>query len=381
MDSRLRPFALSFFLISAGCAATGQMDKIEEASETNQRLLRETEYRITSLEKSVSAMNGQIANLNNRVYEVRTSSGKKTSMKVVPVIADNGQPGAGISNREILVRKSADQGSSVQHAKVIDPSAKPTPLPAQNQKARPVVASSMPKSFAGPTGSLGSGARPAPAGSPPDNTVADGLDLPPTELDSPPEVPKVAEFIPAVSGSPVSVPAQNSNVPVPSINESGMGLPPEQPRAGAVDNDSTVVATAQPVSPAPAPAAQVKNSRAEETAYKAALNLVLAGKTGQGISRFRDFLQQYPSGKYAANANFWIGECLYSQGKYQEALNQFQVVNNSFSGHHKNADALLKAGMALSKMGNKEGATEKFRTLLNSFPNSDAAKRARTMVR
>ncbi len=94
---------------------------------------------------------------------------------------------------------------------------------------------------------------------------------------------------------------------------------------------------------------------------------------------FRDFLQKYPNGQYAANAEYWIGECLYSQGKYKDALSEFQNVNNSFPSHHKNADALLKAGITLSKMGDKAGAAEKFRTVIANFPNSEAARRARAM--
>lgn len=382
MDRKLRPFVLFLILASGGCASMGQIDKIDETSETNQKLMRETEHRISSLEKSVSALNGQIANLNNRVYEVRTNSGKKTSMKVVPVIADSSQAvGTGVSNREIQVRKSADQPATPQRAKIIDPAAKPAPLAAQNQKSKPVAASSTPKNYAGPAGSLGAGARGSSPAAPQEAPVAEGLDLPPTELDSTVEVPKIAETLPSASGSSVIAPVQSSNVPVPPIGDSAMDLPPEQAREGHADNVQSGNAPAQAASLPAAQTGQSNNPRGEEAAYKAALNLVLSGKTGQGISSFRQFLQQYPSGKYAANANFWIGECLYSQGKYQEALNQFQIVNNSFPSHHKNADALLKAGMALSRLGNREGAAEKFRAVLSSFPNSDAAKRARSLVR
>ncbi len=94
---------------------------------------------------------------------------------------------------------------------------------------------------------------------------------------------------------------------------------------------------------------------------------------------FREFLQRYPNGRYAANADYWIGECLYQQGKYQDALSQFNTVNSSFPSHHKNADALLKAGLTLNKMGDNNGANEKFRAILASFPNSEAARRVRAM--
>lgn len=93
---------------------------------------------------------------------------------------------------------------------------------------------------------------------------------------------------------------------------------------------------------------------------------------------FQQFLQQYPGGRYAANAEYWIGEGLYAQGRYHDALNQFQSVNASYPTHHKNADALLKAGMCLSKLGDKQGAGEKFRTILTQFPRSEAAAAVRS---
>ena len=77
--------------------------------------------------------------------------------------------------------------------------------------------------------------------------------------------------------------------------------------------------------------------------------------------------------------DYWIGEGLYAQGKYHEALAQFQKVNDAYPQHHKNADALLKAGMTMSRLGDRTAAAEKYRTLMTQFPNSDAARRARAM--
>lgn len=388
MSRNFGPFVFFLIMATAGCASTGQVNKIEETSETNQKLLRETEHRLSSLETSVSALNGQLANLNNRVYEVRTSNGKKTAMKVVPVVggssdnavaanADNG------SGRQIFVRKSAGNSGSTQGARIIDPSAKPTPLPVQGQSGKQTKNRIKKQNDAGPTGSIGSNSS-VSGGVATQAHASDGLDLPPTEL------PGTAN-----AGSPGGQSAQgyqaspdtratNNEIPVPSLNDSEVGLPPEHPDIAAPAVHGQVADrngnAPQPVAqPSQKQVTQTRSRKGEEASYKEALNLVLSGKTSQGIAKFRNFLQEYPNGKYTANADFWIGECLYSQGKYKEALDQFQIVNSEFPNHHKNADALLKAGMSLSRMGDKAAAAEKFRLLLNSFPNSDAAKRARTM--
>ena len=63
---------------------------------------------------------------------------------------------------------------------------------------------------------------------------------------------------------------------------------------------------------------------------------------------------------------------------YQEALNQFRNVDASYPQHHKNADALLKSGMCLSRLGDKAAAAEAYKQLLARFPNSEAAQIARS---
>jgi tol-pal system protein YbgF len=122
-----------------------------------------------------------------------------------------------------------------------------------------------------------------------------------------------------------------------------------------------------------------KTGQGEESVYKAALSLAMSGRSAEGISQFRSFLQRYPNGRYAANAEYWIGECLYAQKNYKDALAQFQLVNTQYAAHHKNADALLKAGMTLNRLGDRQSAAEKYRTLLSAFPNSEAAKRVRDL--
>ena len=139
---------------------------------------------------------------------------------------------------------------------------------------------------------------------------------------------------------------------------------------------------------APAPAAEAptaaqstslpKSGKGEEAAYKAAVQPAMAGRAAESISRFQTFLQEYPRGRFAANAEYWIGEGLYAQGKYGEALAQFQKVNSQWPSHHKNADALLKTGMTLSRMGDKEGAAQAYKKLLSQFPGSEAAGIARS---
>lgn len=203
---------------------------------------------------------------------------------------------------------------------------------------------------------------------------------------------------------PVAAAGGNPDVPVPSVPVSDLALPPEHPGLGlpplpgdaAAKNGSKGKAAKAAAAPAPAPApaanaaatpavsaqaqpaALPKSGKGEEAAYKEALQPAMSGRAADSIGRFQTFLQEYPQGRFAANAEYWIGEGYYAQGKYKDALAQFEKVNSQWPRHHKNADALLKTGMTLSRMGDKEGAAQAYKKLLSQFPNSEAAGLARS---
>ena len=128
-------------LAIGGCASTGQMRKVEATGEENQRVLRETDQRLHNLENSVAALNSQVALLNNRVYEVRTRSGHKTGMTVVPIIPPqtarhtipaSSPQSAAMPHGDATGGKTppvVQGGPAVASAKKIDPAAPPAPFP------------------------------------------------------------------------------------------------------------------------------------------------------------------------------------------------------------------------------------------------------------
>ncbi|MDR2745093.1 MAG: tol-pal system protein YbgF, partial [Desulfovibrio sp.] len=402
--------------LAGGCASTGRLQKIESVSERSEKMLRDTEQRIHNLEQDVSALGSQVRHLNNRTYEVRTGGGRRTGMKVTPVDARTDVP--------MPQKASVEQSNSVVPvtAPILTPSVAPLPVPSDSKDFTPAKSSaagpkantpeksgkkpdknspaSKQQKIAGPSGTLGETA--------PDLTP---VALPPAEAPSihspsatPPLTPEQKTVNTRTTSPPTPMPAQsappaaagNSTIPVPSLPPSDLPLPPEHPDLPPAAMPVREPSAASTMPRAPEPSA-ISNSAAgevratdtvkpspkagqgEEAAYKAALNLARSGRSAEGIAKFRSFLQQYPSGRYAANAEYWIGECLYAQRNYKDALVQFQLVNTQYAAHHKNADALLKAGMTLNRLGDKQGAVEKYRMLLAAFPNSEAAGRARDL--
>ena len=111
----------------------------------------------------------------------------------------------------------------------------------------------------------------------------------------------------------------------------------------------------------------------EKAAYQAGLDLILSGRLDEGMARMQALLEQHPSGTYAANAEYWLGEALSSQGRNEEALTHFRNVEARYPRHHKNADALLRTGMILKQQGDTAGAGKAFRQVVQRFPSSAAA--------
>lgn len=156
------------------------------------------------------------------------------------------------------------------------------------------------------------------------------------------------------------------------------------PAEGAASGRAAVQKTARAArdaAPAPSAAGPADTATAdrsapvtdEKAAYQAGLDLILSGRPDEGMVRMQALLEQHPSGTYAANAEYWLGEALSSLGRDEEALKHFRNVEARYPKHHKNADALLRTGMILKRQGDTVGAGKAFRQVMQRFPASAAA--------
>ena len=94
----------------------------------------------------------------------------------------------------------------------------------------------------------------------------------------------------------------------------------------------------------------------------------------EGFGRFLDL---YPNVDLADNAQFWIGECRYARGEYDEALEAFMATVGRYPDGNKVADALYKAGRCLEALDDRERAAATYEEVGRRFPSSAAATAAR----
>lgn len=154
----------------------------------------------------------------------------------------------------------------------------------------------------------------------------------------------------------------------------GMSAAPEAPTATVPESSSTVdQAAAAPAPQAPVAAA---DPEAERAAYEQALNILREGRYPEAATAYRQFLASYPNGRYADNAQYWLGETQYVTRQFQAGLDEFGKVLSQFPNSPKVADAQLKIGYIHYEMGNYKAARENLEAVVNRHAGSTAARLA-----
>ncbi|WP_340160290.1 tol-pal system protein YbgF [uncultured Hoeflea sp.] len=111
--------------------------------------------------------------------------------------------------------------------------------------------------------------------------------------------------------------------------------------------------------------------------YQVGYNHMLAGDYALAEQVFQDYVANNPEDPRASDAMFWLGEAQYSQGRYQESAKTFLDAHKQYPQADKGADTLLKLGMSLAKLDNRETACATLREVLIRYPGASAAVRAK----
>jgi tol-pal system protein YbgF len=90
--------------------------------------------------------------------------------------------------------------------------------------------------------------------------------------------------------------------------------------------------------------------------YAQAFELLQAGEYARAEKALAAFLKQHPTHALAANAQYWLGETLYVRRSFKEAAIAFAEAYQKFPKSQKAPDSLLKLGMALGNLNDKQGA-------------------------
>lgn len=133
---------------------------------------------------------------------------------------------------------------------------------------------------------------------------------------------------------------------------------------------------------APAAVESVRgNPEDERRSYDSAFDELKEGRYAEAARRFKSFLQLYPDGEYAPNAQYWLGESYYVTQNYEIALEAFQTLLRRFPNSTKAPDGLLKLGYCQYELRQWNEAEATLNRVAQQYPDTTVARLAQGRLR
>jgi tol-pal system protein YbgF len=184
-------------------------------------------------------------------------------------------------------------------------------------------------------------------------------------------VRRLAERVTALEGGVKDVRAQQTaRVAAPP--------PPDPPRESPAREAPPREAPSREAPPRESP---LLRSNGADAAYQAALATFRTREYGQAVLELLDFLAKFPRHPLAGSAQYWIGEAYYIQRDWRQALVEFEKVLTHNARDGKVADALLKIGLCYNNLREPVRAQQAWQRVLTEHADSDAAQKARGLLR
>ena len=127
--------------------------------------------------------------------------------------------------------------------------------------------------------------------------------------------------------------------------------------ASAKPKENDVPIPVDATSSVDAPSSVVNNNgMSEADEYKAAYDLLRQRQVDQSLVAFKDYLKKYPSGEFAGNSCYWLGEIFLLKNQLPQARDWFAKLLKDFPESNKVPDAKFKLGKVYHLMGDKKSA-------------------------
>jgi tol-pal system protein YbgF len=185
--------------------------------------------------------------------------------------------------------------------------------------------------------------------------------------------PAIAPTLPPTAGPPPALPPTGPPMAVPSAPAGPAiaapapgtiqtGPPPVMPESGGD-------------APAPAPAP------VQPGTYDQAKALFDQKDYPQAMALFKDYLAAEPGGSQAPAAQYYIGECLYFQNQFEDAILEYQVLVSGYPKNNLVSAALLKQGLAFQATGDVNSARILYQKVVREYSKSYSAGVARERLK
>lgn len=147
------------------------------------------------------------------------------------------------------------------------------------------------------------------------------------------------------------------------------------------------VAPTTPAAPAPEPAPKKGQEKSADAAaaptdeiFNQAQKKYEAGNYQDAYEAFESSLNKNANGANAIQARYMMGESLYQQKEYDQAILQYQKIISSQPKHPKTPAALLKQALAFEQLSDKDTAKILYQKIITSYGSSPEAQQAKTKL-
>ena len=119
---------------------------------------------------------------------------------------------------------------------------------------------------------------------------------------------------------------------------------------------------------------------AEQETYQQAFELLQQGRYEQARNGFEALLAKYPTGSYADNARYWLGEAHYVEKDYAKAMDEFNRVISDYPQSPKVPGALLKIGYIYEAQRDPAKARGALQNVADRYPDTTEARLAKNRL-
>jgi len=95
---------------------------------------------------------------------------------------------------------------------------------------------------------------------------------------------------------------------------------------------------------------------------------------------FQEFLKQFAGSPRAADAQMWVAESFYREGKWNEAKAAFAVVEQRYVASPRVPDALFKTALCDRQLGQRDQAVATLERLIAKYPKWDQIPQAQEIL-
>jgi len=135
--------------------------------------------------------------------------------------------------------------------------------------------------------------------------------------------------------------------------------------------------TGQPLNLSYDPAADTTGNPDADAQYRAGYEALVAGDYAFAEQQFAQFIELYPNNPQVMDASNWLGEAMIARGGYAEAADVLVDAYQKDPSHVRAPDLLLKLGVALAGVGERETACRTFAEVTSRYPDTIPAFQVR----